>query len=144
MENASKALIIAGAILLSILLISLGIMVYNQAKGTVSQANLSEQEIATFNGKYTSYLGTNKNAATVSSLIQTAIASNQAETSSGSNRTVKFGTGTAKATPAATDCGVEAATVASKTIPSTQVYTIQAVYTNGLITGLYISPEAWK
>ena len=32
MENASKALIIAGAILLSILLISLGLIVYNQAK----------------------------------------------------------------------------------------------------------------
>ena len=32
MENASKALIIAGAILLAILLISLGIMIFNQAQ----------------------------------------------------------------------------------------------------------------
>ena len=32
MENASKALIIAGAILLAILIISLGLIVYNQAK----------------------------------------------------------------------------------------------------------------
>ena len=32
MENASKALIIAGAILLAILLISLGIMVFTQAQ----------------------------------------------------------------------------------------------------------------
>ena len=31
MENASKALIIAGAILLAILIISLGIMIYQQA-----------------------------------------------------------------------------------------------------------------
>ena len=33
MENASKALIIAGAILISILLISVGILVYNSTKG---------------------------------------------------------------------------------------------------------------
>ena len=34
MENASKALIIAGAILISILLISLGIVMFNASKGT--------------------------------------------------------------------------------------------------------------
>jgi len=38
MENASKALIIAGAILISILLISLGIMMFNSSKGTTDQA----------------------------------------------------------------------------------------------------------
>ena len=62
MENASKALIIAGAILLSILLISLGIMVYNNAKGTVNDANLDTESIQTFNGKFTQYCGNNKSA----------------------------------------------------------------------------------
>lgn len=38
MENASKALIIAGAILISILLISLGIIMFNSSKGTSEQA----------------------------------------------------------------------------------------------------------
>ena len=38
MENASKALIIAGAILISILLISLGIMMFNASKSTTDQA----------------------------------------------------------------------------------------------------------
>lgn len=38
MENASKALIIAGAILISILLITLGITLYNSSKGTTDQA----------------------------------------------------------------------------------------------------------
>ena len=41
MENASKALIIAGAILLSILIISLGIMVFQNAKSTVGSADMS-------------------------------------------------------------------------------------------------------
>lgn len=39
MENASKALIIAGAILISILLISLGIIMFNQSKSTTDQAS---------------------------------------------------------------------------------------------------------
>jgi flagellar basal body-associated protein FliL len=38
MENASKALIIAGAILISILLISLGIVMFNASKGTTDKA----------------------------------------------------------------------------------------------------------
>ena len=58
MENASKALIIAGAILLSILIISLGIMVFQNAKSTVGSADMSETEMQAFNGKFSSYLGT--------------------------------------------------------------------------------------
>ena len=38
MENASKALIIAGAILISILLISVGILVFNSTKGVTDNA----------------------------------------------------------------------------------------------------------
>ena len=79
MENASKALIIAGAILLSILLISLGIMVYNNAKGTVNDANLDSESIQTFNTKFTQYGGTQRGTA-LNSLIDTAISSNGTNT----------------------------------------------------------------
>ena len=41
MENASKALIIAGAILLSILLISLGIMIFTQAQDATKNSGTS-------------------------------------------------------------------------------------------------------
>ena len=37
MENASKALLIAGAILIVILLIAVGMMVYNGAKGSIDK-----------------------------------------------------------------------------------------------------------
>ena len=47
MENASKALIIAGAILLAILLISLGIMIFNQAQDTVSNKSMIQEVLAT-------------------------------------------------------------------------------------------------
>ena len=75
MENASKALIIAGAILLAILLISLGIMVYNQAKGTVNDADLSAEEVQTFNTKFTSYGGT-QSGTKLNSLMDAVAANN--------------------------------------------------------------------
>ena len=45
MENASKALIIAGAILISILLISLGIIMFNASKGTTNQAGATANQM---------------------------------------------------------------------------------------------------
>ena len=60
MENASKALIIAGAILLAILLISLGIMIFNQAQDTVSGSGMSQAEMQAFNNKFLKYEGTIK------------------------------------------------------------------------------------
>ena len=88
MENASKALIIAGAILLSILIISLGIMVYNNAQDTVGDANLDQQEIAAFNAQFTPYQGTSVSASQVNSLIQQVLAANQAEQNKGTGITV--------------------------------------------------------
>lgn len=69
MENASKALIIAGAILLAILIISLGIMIYNQAAGVVNNNSMTEVEVTTFNQKFEQYLGENVRGANVNSLI---------------------------------------------------------------------------
>ena len=80
MENASKALIIAGAILLAILLVSLGIMVYNNAKGTVSDASLDSEEAQTFNTKISQYCGNNKSATDMNSLVDAIAASNGAQT----------------------------------------------------------------
>ena len=59
MENASKALIIAGAILLSILIIGLGMMIFNQAKDAISGTGMDQQKIATYNAEFTDYEGTN-------------------------------------------------------------------------------------
>ena len=48
MENASKTLIIAGAILISILLISLGVMVFSKAGDAVGSNEMSDTEIKQF------------------------------------------------------------------------------------------------
>lgn len=55
MENASKALIIAGAILLSILIIGLGMFIYNQAANVMGDANLDPQKIEAYNSPFEQY-----------------------------------------------------------------------------------------
>ena len=57
MENASKALIIAGAILLSIAIIGIGMAVYQMAASTINQAKMSGQEIDAYNAKFIKYEG---------------------------------------------------------------------------------------
>ena len=86
MENASKALIIAGAILLSILIISLGIMVYNNAKNAANGGNIDKTQIQAFNSEWEGYVGKNRTANEIRSLYQAVIASNAAETKAGTNR----------------------------------------------------------
>ena len=73
MENASKALIIAGSILVSIVIISLGVMIVSNVTGLVqSQSDMSGQEVTAFNSQFLSYEGTQKgsNARTLYNLIR--------------------------------------------------------------------------
>ena len=60
MENASKALIIAGAILLSILIIALGMRIYNSSSSVTGGADLSAQEISSHNAQFEAYEGRQK------------------------------------------------------------------------------------
>lgn len=57
MENASKALIIAGAILLSIAIIGIGMYVFQMAQSTIGKANMSGQEIDAYNSEFLKYNG---------------------------------------------------------------------------------------
>ena len=78
MENASKALIIAGAILLSILIISLGIMIFNQASGVVNNNAMTEVEVNSFNQKFEQYFGTKVRGANVKALFTAVDTNNRA------------------------------------------------------------------
>ena len=57
MENASKALLIAGAILLSILIIAIGMFIFTSAQSQVNDAltDMSSQQIEAFNSNFSSY-----------------------------------------------------------------------------------------
>ena len=71
MENASKALIIAGAILISIVIITLGIVIVRNVTGTINNnSNLSTQEIESFNSRFSIYEGNNVPGSQVNALIQ--------------------------------------------------------------------------
>ena len=59
MENASQALIIAGAILLAILIIAIGMYIYNSAQANISSSmdSMSTSEIEAFNSNFETYKG---------------------------------------------------------------------------------------
>ncbi len=139
MENASKALIIAGAILLSILIISLGIMVYNNAKNTVGNASLDKQEIETFNSQWQAYVGGNKTASQVYTMMSAVVANNASESKSGAARYVEVKTGTA---PTKEGTALTKKPTVTPTMPaSNNTYNVTVQYaTNGLIMGMYYTP----
>lgn len=84
MENASKALIIAGSILIAIMIISLGIYIFKQYSSFAKEnADLSEQEISAFNSKITAYLGEGISGSQVNALLQYCLANNMSANSSG-------------------------------------------------------------
>lgn len=133
MENASKALIIAGAILLAIIIISLGLMVTNNAKETVGSSNLNAQEIQAFNSQWESYLGTKKTANEVKALYRALIANNAAETKNGSNRWVTITSASSGKT-----AGVSSQpTLTEPSVDNAHTYKVVAGYDkNGLIVDI--------
>ncbi len=58
MENASKALIIAGAILLAILIIALGVYIYQQASSNTGTEDLTSTAVQAHNDPFARYEGT--------------------------------------------------------------------------------------
>lgn len=71
MENASKALIIAGAILLSILIIGIAMFIFNSANETLEKtvSRMSEQEQSTHNQRFQKFAGDRRSGTDVKSLV---------------------------------------------------------------------------
>ena len=126
MENASKALIIAGAILLAILLISLGIMIFNQAQDTVNNSGMSQAEKTAFNNKFLKYEGEQKGSV-VKSLINEVLASNADPNNS--TRTIKFRKN-----------DIEVDTINTSEVQTTATYTVRLEeYKNGVVSRIQIA-----
>lgn len=72
MENASKALLIAGAILIVILIIGIGMLVYNATLGTIDEGvrQMSSQEKDMFNQQFEQYSGNRVNGSNVKALLR--------------------------------------------------------------------------
>ncbi len=69
MENASKALLIAGSVLIVILIIGVGMLVYSSMQGTIDEGlrQMSNQEKDMFNQQFLQYEG-RKNGSNVKAL----------------------------------------------------------------------------
>lgn len=78
MENASKALLIAGAILICILLIAIGMYIYQSAQGTINAAasKMSNQDKEIYNSMINKYVGDNKRGSDVKAMIEQVISQN--------------------------------------------------------------------
>jgi len=78
MDNASKALIIAGAVLIAVMLVSVGVMIYQNSIGLVQNQmnNIDSLDAVAFNATFTQYCGTNKNAQNAKTLIEKITQSN--------------------------------------------------------------------
>ncbi len=72
MENASKALIIAGSVLVAILIIAMGVAIFNKAQKAGDTSSLDTTEINMFNQKFERYNNTQLGSQ-VKSLISFAI-----------------------------------------------------------------------
>lgn len=138
MENASKALIIAGSILIAIMIISLGIYIFKQYSSFAKEnADLSEQEISAFNSKITSYLGEGISGSQVNALLQYCLANNMSAQQSG--ETYKCITVTQKTNKTNKDELVGKNSDKYKKVETGKFYTVEGTSNdNGLITSITV------
>ena len=136
MENATKALLIAAAILVAIIIISIGIAVVQQGQNAVSNADLSEAEMAAFNSKFKNYEGTNVSTATVHSLLTTVLTHNQNQTK---NKTTNY---VEVVNSSETMLSTGAANITRVT--GSDYYNVVCNYTNGLVTSIKVTNTSKK
>ena len=137
MENATKALLIAAAVLIAILIISLGIVIYNQASETVNSVNMSGQEIQAFNDQFLKYDGHGKRGTEVNALLKTALNNNMTE------RTENNGADTARCVAISGAGSIDPAAGTMTKVEPAKVYTITVAQDGegGLVHTITITAE---
>lgn len=119
MDNASKALIMAGAILIAVMLISLGVLLYNRAAGVAEESigTIDSIGVTAFNEQFTQYCGSNVKGSTVKTLV------NKAQASVKAGHTVTVYNGSTGSTP-----------LKAADVDTTSTYTVEdAEYEDGVI-----------
>lgn len=136
MENASKALLIAGAILIVILLIAVGMMVYQGAQGSINRAigSMSSTEKDIHNKQFEAYLGSNISGSRVRDLISKVISNNGGD----DNVEVSINYSNAASAAAAAVTGELSNIMSNVTTSARASYTVNAQYNDGVITEITI------
>lgn len=91
MENATKALMIAGAVLIAIMIIGVGIMIFQSGQETVNSSigKMDQIEIDTFNSELLAYEGTQKGS-NVKQLITKVITLNATNTGTYDDKVIEI------------------------------------------------------
>lgn len=130
MENASKALIIAGAILISIVLVSVGVIVVNSLDPNKATKEFDQYTIDQFNNNFVSNSGNNVRGTSVRTLLGHVITSNSSNEES---EQVKVNSKTASADISAL----------RNAVINSHTYTVSLTYrTNGLVETITITDNA--
>lgn len=137
MENATKALMIAGAVLITIMVITLGINLFGRGNQTVDSAtaDMDAAAIQAYNQKFTNYEGTNVSTTEVNELLTTALSHNQLQATQQTGRSV---------TVTVKDGTKELSKIDNKSTSVTPVtgssrYTVKSTMTGGLITSIDVT-----
>lgn len=141
MENASKALIIAGAILISILIIAIGMYIYTNSQASIygATAQMSTQEKSAFNQTWTIYEG-NQLGTNCRTLISQLISSNSTN-SNEAGKLISLTVDGETVTPEVNNIQSEAMTELRDTIDLRHTYTITTSQneTTGLVDSITIT-----
>ncbi len=122
MDNASKALVMVGAILIAVMLISLGVFLFTYARDQVEDQTqlMDSTTVAAFNQQFLSYCGKDKKPSTVKAAISLANATK------GASHEVSLKT-----------------TTSAGSVDSKKKYTITEAYdSDGYIYQLDIAPQS--
>ena len=87
MENATKALLIAAAVLVAIIIISLTLVIVRQGEEAMAGADMTEAEVAQFNSKFNTWNGKKISTTQLNSLINMVFMHDKQEISTGNKNT---------------------------------------------------------
>lgn len=126
MENATKALLIAAAILVAIIIIGIVMGVVTKGQEQVQDVDLSGHELTAFNAKFKNFEGTNRPASDVRALLSTVMTHNQSEKN---GNTVTVGG----------NITMSADATSIPTVDGASRYTVTLTYTSGRVTAITIN-----
>ena len=137
MENATKALLIAAAVLVAIIIISLTLGVVNQGREAISSADMSQAEIDAYNAKFLSYESTNASVADVNALLSAALThnQNQAQQQTGRSVTVTVKDGNTEKSK------VDSSSTSVTRITGSDRYTVVCTLEKGLVKSIAVTKK---
>ncbi len=142
MENATKALLIAASVLIAIMLITMGVAIYQIGNRATEKITLDETTIMAHNNKFTSYEGTNVRGTRVNTLLETVLNHNQTTEDEGLQVTVYNAEYKEGSNPSDSDklIGPGDDSLSGKKVDTGKTYTVTCIRdkSSGVINSIYV------